>query len=98
MSDGRSEAEEPIRLERRGRVGIVTIDRPGRRNALNLQVKSGIVRAVQFGDACRKPTLVGGQMLTLQDRSVLHTMGESVDRRLMRYRSAPYAAVVTRYR
>ena len=46
MSDGDSGANEPVRLERRGRVGIVTIDRPERRNALNLQVKAGIVRCV----------------------------------------------------
>ncbi|WP_432522548.1 glycosyltransferase [Kineococcus sp. SYSU DK006] len=39
----------------------------------------GIVRAVQFGDACRKPTLVGGHMFDMYDRSVLHTMGEAVN-------------------
>ena len=39
----------------------------------------GIVRAVQFGDACRKPTLVGGHMFDMYDRSVLHTLGESVN-------------------
>jgi galactofuranosylgalactofuranosylrhamnosyl-N-acetylglucosaminyl-diphospho-decaprenol beta-1,5/1,6-galactofuranosyltransferase len=50
-------------------------------------------RALTFARFTDEPTLVGGQMLSLQDRSVLHTMGESVDRRLMKYRSAPYAAV-----
>lgn len=39
----------------------------------------GIVRAVQFGDACTKPTLVGGHMFDMYDRSVLHTMGEAVN-------------------
>jgi len=34
---------ELVRVEKQGRVGIVTIDRPGRRNALNLQVKQEIV-------------------------------------------------------
>jgi len=51
MSDVDSGAQEPVRLERRGRVGIVVIDRPERRNALNLQVKAGIVRCVQALDA-----------------------------------------------
>jgi len=39
----------------------------------------GIVRAVQFGDACRTPTLVGGHMFDMYDRSVLHTLGEAVN-------------------
>ena len=34
-----------VRSERQGRVGIVTIDRPERRNALNLQVKQELVDA-----------------------------------------------------
>jgi len=36
-----------VRSERRGRVGIVTIDRPERRNALNLQVKQDLVAQLQ---------------------------------------------------
>jgi galactofuranosylgalactofuranosylrhamnosyl-N-acetylglucosaminyl-diphospho-decaprenol beta-1,5/1,6-galactofuranosyltransferase len=39
----------------------------------------GIVRAVQFADSCRKPTLVGGHMFDMYDRSVLHTLGEAVN-------------------
>ena len=46
-----SETKQPVRSERRGKVGIVTIDRPERRNALNLQVKAGIVAAVQAFEA-----------------------------------------------
>ncbi|HYE69936.1 MAG TPA: enoyl-CoA hydratase-related protein [Aquabacterium sp.] len=38
---------EFVRGDRQGRVGIVTIDRPGRRNALSLQVKQEIVDQVQ---------------------------------------------------
>jgi enoyl-CoA hydratase/carnithine racemase len=38
---------ELVHGERQGRVGIVTIDRPERRNALNLQVKREIVERVQ---------------------------------------------------
>lgn len=37
-----------VRAEKQGRVGIVTIDRPERRNALNLQVKREIVERVQM--------------------------------------------------
>lgn len=44
-------ARPTVRAERRGPVGIVTIDRPERRNALNLEVKAGIVREVQALDA-----------------------------------------------
>jgi enoyl-CoA hydratase len=36
-----------VRARRQGRVGIVAIDRPGRRNALNLQVKQEIVDRVE---------------------------------------------------
>ena len=32
-----------VRSEHRGRIGIVTIDRPERRNALNLEVKRELV-------------------------------------------------------
>jgi len=39
----------------------------------------GIVRAVKFADFCRTPTLVGGHMFNLYERTVLHTFGEGVD-------------------
>lgn len=42
---------EFVRSRREGRIGVVTIDRPERRNALNLAVKAGIVRAVQTFDS-----------------------------------------------
>lgn len=38
---------EWVRMDRRGRVGIVTICRPERRNALNLQVKRELVEVLQ---------------------------------------------------
>jgi galactofuranosylgalactofuranosylrhamnosyl-N-acetylglucosaminyl-diphospho-decaprenol beta-1,5/1,6-galactofuranosyltransferase len=44
----------------------------------------------RFTDA---PMLVGGQMLAMQDRSVLHTMGEVVDRYSFLYRPAAHAVV-----
>ena len=40
----------------------------------------GILRAVAFGDLAKEPTIVGGQMFSLYDRSVLHAYGETVDR------------------
>jgi galactofuranosylgalactofuranosylrhamnosyl-N-acetylglucosaminyl-diphospho-decaprenol beta-1,5/1,6-galactofuranosyltransferase len=40
----------------------------------------GILRAVTFGDLAKKPTIVGGHMFSLYDRSVLHTFGEKVAR------------------
>lgn len=38
----------------------------------------GILRALTFADLARRPTIVGGQMLSLYDRCVLHAFGESV--------------------
>jgi len=38
----------------------------------------GILRAVTFADLARTSTIVGGQMLSLYDRCVLHAFGESV--------------------
>ena len=38
----------------------------------------GILRAATFADLARTPTIVGGQMLSLYDRCVLHAFGESV--------------------
>jgi galactofuranosylgalactofuranosylrhamnosyl-N-acetylglucosaminyl-diphospho-decaprenol beta-1,5/1,6-galactofuranosyltransferase len=38
-----------------------------------------IVRLVGFADHCRKPTIVGGHMFDLYNRSILHTFGEVVD-------------------
>ncbi|MCX6500294.1 MAG: glycosyltransferase [Arthrobacter sp.] len=39
----------------------------------------GILRAVSFADFTRTPTIVGGHMFNLYERSVLHTYGEQVD-------------------
>ncbi|MDP9444135.1 MAG: glycosyltransferase [Actinomycetota bacterium] len=40
----------------------------------------GILRAVAFADLAKRPTMVGGQMFSLYDRSVLHAFGETVQR------------------
>jgi galactofuranosylgalactofuranosylrhamnosyl-N-acetylglucosaminyl-diphospho-decaprenol beta-1,5/1,6-galactofuranosyltransferase len=48
-----------------------------------------IGRAYAFARFTKTPMLVGGQMLALQDRSVLHTMGEVVARDTFFWRAAP---------
>ena len=53
-----------VRVERRGHVGIVTIDRPERRNALNLQVKRDLVEhleALASDDAVSAVVLTGSE-------------------------------------
>ena len=50
-------------------------------------------RALTFARFTDRPMLVGGQMLALQDRSVLHTMGEIVDRHSFLYRPAAYGVM-----
>jgi galactofuranosylgalactofuranosylrhamnosyl-N-acetylglucosaminyl-diphospho-decaprenol beta-1,5/1,6-galactofuranosyltransferase len=44
---------------------------------INLEPE-GILRAVTFADLARRPTIVGGHMFSLYDRSVLHAFGETV--------------------
>lgn len=39
----------------------------------------GILRAVNFADFTRRPTIVGGHMLNLYERSMLHSFGEHVN-------------------
>jgi len=39
----------------------------------------GIVRAVTFADLARRPTIVGGHMFSMFDRSYLHSMGERIN-------------------
>ncbi|MEO9221535.1 MAG: glycosyltransferase, partial [Mycobacteriaceae bacterium] len=48
-----------------------------------------ILRAVAFSRFTDRPTLVGGQMLNLQARSHLHSMGEVVDPEIFMWRAAP---------
>src|SRR5690606_36524272 len=40
----------------------------------------GILRALAFADLAKRPTIEGGQMFSLCDRSVMHAYGETVDR------------------
>lgn len=48
-----------------------------------------VLRAIAFSRFSREPMLVGGQMLSLQARSQLSTMGEVVDRNQFLWRPAP---------
>ncbi|MBY8863991.1 glycosyltransferase [Nocardia sp. CA2R105] len=48
-----------------------------------------ILRALAFSRFARSPILTGGQMLNLQERSHLHTMGEVVDRSIFMWTAAP---------
>lgn len=47
-----------------------------------------ILRVLAFGRYAKTPIIVGGQMLNLQERSHLHTMGEVVDRRRFMWTAA----------
>ena len=49
-----------------------------------------ILRALAFGRFARVPMLVGGQMLNLQERSHLHTMGEVIDPHTFMWSAAPH--------
>jgi galactofuranosylgalactofuranosylrhamnosyl-N-acetylglucosaminyl-diphospho-decaprenol beta-1,5/1,6-galactofuranosyltransferase len=48
-----------------------------------------IIRAVTFGDLCRRPTLVGGHMFSLYSRSRLHSFGEIINRYRFWWMSPP---------
>jgi galactofuranosylgalactofuranosylrhamnosyl-N-acetylglucosaminyl-diphospho-decaprenol beta-1,5/1,6-galactofuranosyltransferase len=50
----------------------------------------GILRAVAFADLAKKPTIVGGQMFSLYDRSVLHAYGEAVAKYRWFWGAAPH--------
>jgi galactofuranosylgalactofuranosylrhamnosyl-N-acetylglucosaminyl-diphospho-decaprenol beta-1,5/1,6-galactofuranosyltransferase len=49
-----------------------------------------VLRAIAFSRFAEHPMLVGGQMLNLQARSHLHTMGEVVDRHKFKWGPAPH--------
>ena len=48
-----------------------------------------ILRALALSRFAKTPTLVGGQMLNLQERSHLHTMGEAINRGIFMWSAAP---------
>ncbi|MGW6377395.1 glycosyltransferase [Rhodococcus sp. NPDC055112] len=48
-----------------------------------------ILRALALSRFAKTPTLVGGQMLNLQERSHLHSMGEVVNRGIFMWSAAP---------
>lgn len=49
-----------------------------------------VLRALQVARYAKSPMLVGGQMLNLQERSHLHTMGEVIGRHDFMWTSAPH--------
>ncbi len=49
-----------------------------------------ILRALQAARYAKRPMLIGGQMLNLQERSHLHTMGEVIDRHSFMWTAAPH--------
>ncbi|CAN5230546.1 glycosyltransferase [soil metagenome] len=48
-----------------------------------------IVRAVTFGDLCRRPTIVGGHMFSLYSKARLHSFGEIINRYRFWWMSPP---------
>jgi galactofuranosylgalactofuranosylrhamnosyl-N-acetylglucosaminyl-diphospho-decaprenol beta-1,5/1,6-galactofuranosyltransferase len=48
----------------------------------------GVLRAVHFADFTRDPTIVGGHMFNLFERSVVHNFGEAINEYRFRYESA----------
>lgn len=50
----------------------------------------GLLRALTFGDLARTPTIVGGQMLNMYIRSMLHAFGETVNRYRFFWGPAPH--------
>ncbi len=50
----------------------------------------GILRAVAFADLAKEPTIVGGQMFSLYDRSVMHAFGETVAKWRWFWGAAPH--------
>ncbi|MFZ0323495.1 MAG: glycosyltransferase [Actinomycetes bacterium] len=50
----------------------------------------GIVRAITFADLCRVPTIVGGHMLNMHVRSMLHAFGEKVNKYRFFWGPAPH--------
>ena len=49
----------------------------------------GVLRALQFAQACRTPTVVGGHMFDMFDRSVMHSFGERIDKYRFFWGSVP---------
>jgi galactofuranosylgalactofuranosylrhamnosyl-N-acetylglucosaminyl-diphospho-decaprenol beta-1,5/1,6-galactofuranosyltransferase len=49
----------------------------------------GILRAAAFADLARRPTIVGGHMFSMYDRSVLHAFAETVAPRTWWWGAAP---------
>lgn len=51
----------------------------------------GMLRALTFADMCRTPTIVGGHMINMYVRSLLHAYGETVNRFRFFWGPAPHS-------
>jgi galactofuranosylgalactofuranosylrhamnosyl-N-acetylglucosaminyl-diphospho-decaprenol beta-1,5/1,6-galactofuranosyltransferase len=51
----------------------------------------GVLRALTFGNLCRTPTIVGGHMINMYVRSLLHAYGETVNRFRFFWGPAPHS-------
>ncbi|MBE7323444.1 glycosyltransferase [Nocardioides sp. Y6] len=49
----------------------------------------GLVRAATFGDLCRRPTIVGGHMFSIYQKTQLHSFGETIEPYSFWWGSAP---------
>lgn len=49
----------------------------------------GIIRAITFGDLCRRPTIVGGHMFSIYSKTRMHSFGEKVNPYSFWWGSAP---------
>jgi galactofuranosylgalactofuranosylrhamnosyl-N-acetylglucosaminyl-diphospho-decaprenol beta-1,5/1,6-galactofuranosyltransferase len=51
----------------------------------------GMLRALTFADLCRTPTIIGGHMINMYVRSLLHAYGETVNRFRFFWGPAPHS-------
>lgn len=61
-----SNADSPVLIEREGAIGVVTLNRPEKRNALDLNMRKNIAKAVQFlsdDDDIRAIVITGGDQV-----------------------------------
>jgi enoyl-CoA hydratase len=89
-----TDAAAPLRVEREGRVAIITIDRPEKRNALNAAVRAGLldaldglrgdpeVRVLVITGAGEKAFVAGADIAEFAERTPLEQRGTMTGRRV----------------
>ncbi len=113
MSDSQAQQKtsvQVVRCERQGRVGLITIDRPERKNALNMGVKNALVQYLRELEAdesiaCIVLTGAGGYFVAGSDIVEMSDMGPTDHARLesdkvfhiLRLMSKPVIAAVEGY-